>query len=55
MPGFSKEWWDSLPQSQRDSLIDIYLHANETHHIKEAEKAPEDAQHRRVMLDMAQM
>lgn len=54
MTEFSREWLDSLPQYQKEQLIDIFLHADETFFTKEAEKALEDSQHRQVMLDLAQ-
>jgi hypothetical protein len=53
LQGFRKEWWDSVPQYQKEQLLDIFLQADETHFTEEAEKAPEDSQHRQVMLDWA--
>src|SRR5260221_6970614 len=53
MSGFGSEWFNSLPQYQKEQLIDIFLHADEMHYTKEAEEALEDSQHRQVMLDLA--
>ena len=53
MPGFGGEWLDSLSQYQKEQLIDIFLHADETYFTKEAEETLDDSKHRQVMLDLA--
>src|SRR5579871_1759342 len=50
---FSQEWLESLPDFEREQLTDIFLHLREIACRREAEEAPEDSQHRQVMLDCA--
>jgi len=51
---FSKEWFEALPDFDREQLLDIFLRMHEGACRREAEKALEDSQHRQVMLDLAE-